>query len=1055
MSPLVQRSARLAAAAALAAVALWAPAAAHAQYFGQNKVQYRTFDFRVLRSPHFDIYFYPEEEAASRDAARMAERWYARYSRILDHEFEARQPVILYASSPEFQQTSALQGDIGEGTGGVTEVFKQRVILPFAGPYAETDHVLGHELVHAFQYDISGLGRAGGGLEQAAQRFNAPLWFIEGMAEYLSLGPVDPNTSMWLRDAALTNTLPNQAQLTYDPRFFPYRWGQALWAYIGGRWGDAAIGQILKQVGQGVPYQDAFTRILNSDLDQIIKDWHDSIRRTYLPLLTTQREAREIATPLVTTNLSHRGGYNVAPSVSPDGRQFIFLSQQNFIDIQLYLGDAQTGHVERRLVKGTALDPHFGSLRFISSSGAWSPDQQRFAFSALRKAHDVVVLLDIQSARILREYTIPGVGEISNPTFSADGNTIVVSGMKGGLSDLYAIDLNSGATRQLTNDKVAQLHPDFSPDGRTLAFTTDAGTDVNQLTWGNYRIALMDWATGQVRLLPGTETGRNINPQWARDGAGLYFVSDRTGIPNIYRSDVNTGALTQVTNLFTGVSGITTVSPAISSATHADRVVFTVYEHNGYNIYAIANPAQLAGVAPQTPQLAANGEPLPELLPPSPRPAEPAYNRVYALIHDPAYGRPDPSAPSTYAVAPYRSRLTLDYLGQPTVGVGAASGAYGQGGVYGGVGGIFSDMLGYHTIYGTVQAQGQVDEIGFNVVYLNQQHRVNWGASVARSPYIVGGYAQGLDQSGNLHNQLVVYRYFDNSAYGIAQYPFSRVQRLEFAAGARRITQDVHIQDWTYAPTGGGGYAGPISYDEQKQSLGSWNLGEGSAALVYDNAIDGYTSPIVGQRYRFEEAPTIGDLKFNTLTADYRRYVLVRSLTLAFRGLHFGRYGRDEAVPSAIFLGYPFLVRGYSYNSVSDECLNELQTSANGGKACQVYQMLFGSRVAVGNLELRIPVIRNTLHGNVQLPPVEVFGFLDAGAAWGKIVTDNAGNTTATHLRFAFGPQTDPLQRGFLTSGGVGTRINLFGYLIGEIDFVNSFDRPNHWHWQFSFQPGF
>src|ERR1700756_4831424 len=185
MAPFVRRSARLAI-AALAAAMTAAPATLSAQYFGQNKVLYRTFDFRILRTPHFDIYFYPEEESASRDAARMAERWYARYSRILDHEFEARQPVILYASSPDFQQTAVLQGEVGEGTGGVTEVFKQRVLLPFAGPYAETDHVLGHELVHAFQYDITGLGRAGGGLDAAAQRFNAPLWFVEGMAEYLS-----------------------------------------------------------------------------------------------------------------------------------------------------------------------------------------------------------------------------------------------------------------------------------------------------------------------------------------------------------------------------------------------------------------------------------------------------------------------------------------------------------------------------------------------------------------------------------------------------------------------------------------------------------------------------------------------------------------------------------------------------------------------------------------------------------------------------------------------------------------------------------------------------
>src|SRR3712207_9469262 len=84
-------SARLAARAAALlglAAALVAPDPAAAQYFGRNKVQYESFDFRVLRTARFDVYYYPEEEQAARDAARMAERWYARLSRVLEHEFE-------------------------------------------------------------------------------------------------------------------------------------------------------------------------------------------------------------------------------------------------------------------------------------------------------------------------------------------------------------------------------------------------------------------------------------------------------------------------------------------------------------------------------------------------------------------------------------------------------------------------------------------------------------------------------------------------------------------------------------------------------------------------------------------------------------------------------------------------------------------------------------------------------------------------------------------------------------------------------------------------------
>ena len=139
---------------------------------------------------------------------------------------------------------------------------------------------------------------------------------------------------------------------------------------------------------------------------------------------------------------------------------------------------------------------------------------------------------------------------------------------------------------------------------------------------------------------------------------------------------------------------------------------------------------------------------------------------------------------------------------------------------------------------------------------------------------------------------------------------------------------------------------------------------------------------------------------------------------------------------------------------MTDGCLNELNGSSTGGQECRVYQSLFGSRIAVANVELRFPLIRNTLHGNVQLPPVEVFAFADAGAAWGKL-RDNTGAVTTTHLQFTRGPGDSLTDRGFLTSGGIGARINLFGYLIAEANFVNAFDRPKNWHWQFSFQPGF
>src|ERR1043166_7195077 len=246
---------------------LSAPALVDAQYFGRNKVRYDRLEFRRLQTEHFDIYYYPEEEAATRDAARMAERWYARFSRLFDHTFTRRQPVVLYARHAHFAQTNLTASSPSEGTGGFTERTRSRIAMPFAAGLGETDHVLGHEIAHAFQIDVA----------RRAHRdaFSLPGWLIEGMAEYVSLGPANAHTDMWMRDAVIHGQLPTLQQLD-DPRFFPYRYGHALWSYLGARYGDGILGSVLRSKLRG----GALARVEDATgkkIDQLTREWHESI----------------------------------------------------------------------------------------------------------------------------------------------------------------------------------------------------------------------------------------------------------------------------------------------------------------------------------------------------------------------------------------------------------------------------------------------------------------------------------------------------------------------------------------------------------------------------------------------------------------------------------------------------------------------------------------------------------------------------------------------------------------------------------------------------------
>ena len=546
----------------------------------------------MLKTEHFDIHFYPEEEAAARMTARMAERWYARLSKLLNHELRGRQPVILYASAPHFWQTTALEGDMGEGTGGVTEAYKRRIVLPLAGPIHLTDHVFGHELVHAFQYDITNTNVSSGN----GGALNLPLWFIEGMAEYLSIGPVDPHTSMWMREAARREKLPDIDQLD-DPRYFPYRYGQAFWAYVAGRFGDEVIGDMLRAGGLSRGgYEVAIEGVLQVKSKDLSKEWHEALFTAYRPIAETTKMPSAVARPVVKKR--REGELNVSPELSPDGSKVVFFSERDLFSIDLYVADTKTGEVLRKITD-TATSAHTESLQFIASAGAWDQSGKKYVFPGIARGQAVLTIVDVERAKKEREIAIAGVDEVQNPTWSPDGNSIAFSGLAGGFNDLFVYDLTSSQLRRLTTDQFAELAPAWSPDGKLLAFSTDRfTTDLQNLVAGDFRLAVLDLASGTVRPAGGFEHAKNIDPQWSADGKALYFVSDRGGISNIYRTEIG-GATTQLTNFLTGASGITELSPALSVA--GNRLVFSAFEDNGYTIYALETPEQLAGGAAAEP----------------------------------------------------------------------------------------------------------------------------------------------------------------------------------------------------------------------------------------------------------------------------------------------------------------------------------------------------------------------------------------------------------------------------------------------------------------------
>jgi hypothetical protein len=595
----------------------------------------------------------------------------------------------------------------------------------------------------------------------------------------------------------------------------------------------------------------------------------------------------------------------------------------------------------------------------------------------------------------------------------------------GGASDLFVVDLSSRKTRRLTHDLLTDLQPAWSPDGRRLAFATDRfTTNLSELKYGPTHLALLDLQTGEISPVAGGDQGKNINPQWSADDSSLFFVSDRSGISNIYRVALGSGAVTQVTDVPTGVSGITGLSPAISVARGANRAVFSIFEDGGYRVRALDGDSVLAGSRPSAPN------PRAAVLPPALDPAGATAVQEAALPGD-----------STIHSTKYRGKLSLDSVGQIQLGV--AAGAGGSVAVGGGSALFWSDMLGNNNLATQFQISSAEGGIARNlaaiIAYQNLTHRWNWSASISQIPYFSRSFNFAEDPvSGIGISQDLRFWNIERQVAGIISYPLNRASRIELGLGYRTIDFQSEVETQVF-DLNTGALISDVTTSGPGDTLPSINLVEGLVANAFDNSIFGGTSPIAGQRYRFEVAPVTGDLQYMGVLGDFRRYQrLGGPLTLAARAMHYGRYGRDSDTDriSPLFIGYPWMVRGYDSQSFTpNEC------GGGNGNDCPAFEQLFGSRAAVANLELRMAVFGPLgIFPSRALPPVEAAAFYDAGVAW----------YDALKPRFLNGPRSG------VSSYGTTFRVNLLGFAIAEFSLVHPNQRPlKNMYWQFALEPGF
>ncbi len=979
-------------------VALTSPVA-YAQ-FGKNKVQYQRFKWQYFQSRHLDVYFSDGGEYLARFAALVGERALRSIQQTVGHRITRRIALIVYNSHSEFQQTNVIWELLPQGVGGVTELFKNRVVVPFEGNYEQFRHVIHHELVHAVLNDMF----YGGSLQNALTRgvsIELPLWMNEGLCEFESLGGYDTRTDMFMRDLALSEELRGLEALE---GYLAYRGGQAFYWYVARKYGREKIAELLQRLKNQRSLDAAFQSAFKMSFEDFSREWAWEMKKFYWPDIGRFEDVRTFAQRL-TDRSREDYFYNTSPALSPDGSKLAFISDRTGT-FALYVMDLQRPRQRPRLLVTSGRERDFEELNLLTPSIAWDPQGKQLAVAAKAGGETAIYILDVTTGAYRR--LLLGFKTLSSIAWSPDGSRLLFSATRTACPDVWLYDLQSGRLENLTDDVFTDLVPIWSPDGQRIYFVSDRA-DVIQLglqtqprMWEHplpsSDIYELELSTRTLRRLTYTPEAVKTSLAVSPDGSQLLFVSDANGIGNVYVLDLRTGHIRPLTNSAYGIL-------QISLSTDGSLLAMAVQIQGGYDLFLLRFPLErrLSDTLPLT---ALRREQRQRDLPQPPTPVDtPAMEQPYATFalhfHNqrmvlpnpdaftmPARDSESPGADTLLGPRPYRLTFSPDIV----IGSAGYSTFFGLQGI---TQMLFSDVLGDHQIY--VEANLVLDLKNSNFVL-----------TYAYLPELIDYQATAFHQVGYvIRSNDSLYRFRAYGLWGDAFYPFDRFNRLEWGLGLLRATRENldNLEPPFESPMGR-------------------TLLVPSVRYVHDDVLWGFLSPVDGSRYYIgvQLVPKFSQsgIGFVTLQGDYRRYFrLGRWSSLAVRVAGGASLGPNPqkffALSTDNWLNPSFPTRQLPYDLPEDFLFAQAVFPLRGSGVSE----RIGSRFLLCNTELRLPILFAlwTSPTPLLVQAITPVVFLDAGLLWST--KPQPFVTTVSGARQA---------RDLLLSTGAGLRLVLFGF---------------------------
>lgn len=1006
----------------------------YGQSFGQNKVQYESFDWKFIKTPHFDIYYYTDDMYLAEFTAKISEDAYEQISKHFRWNLKKPVSIIVYNSHKAFQQTNVVYPYMSEGIGGVTELFKNRVVIPFEGSYEQFRHVIHHELVHAVVNDMVYGGNAQS-MVSGAQLLRLPLWVNEGIAEYLSLN-WDTKTDMVIRDMAVNDYIPSVQELEY---YMAYKGGQSVWRFVAEKYGREKVGEIYIAMKKAQNAEKGWENALGMNFKDLTEQWQEYVKKEYWPDITGRDALDDIGKQL-TDHEKLKNFYNISPAISPDGSKIAILSDRSMY-ADIYLIDALTGKQLKRIVKGNRT-MNFEELKWLQPGISWSPDSRRIVIAAKAGGLDAFHLIDVETGDY--ETISFDMDGLFTAAWSPNGKTLAFVGNQGKASDIYIMDIESQEIRNITNDIFSDSEPTWNSDGSEITFVSDRGDYIENgnavedrlkiynFNYSQTDLFSIDIETLEITRITNTDYSENY-PNWSHTQNKLFYTADKNGVWNIHIYDADENYSYPVTNVLTGIQQL--------SISKDDRtLIFSGYDKRGWDIFSITNPLKMKKKEVPLTNFLTNkktaDESLADLRQDKLRDGEEVddpgdYSRYifsdqYRNFNKGVEHGLDPQADSIstersaeyYIPQNYKTRFTLDLVS----GNLAFDNIFGaQGMTYF----LWSDVMGDHQIYVGTEMQLTLENSDYILSYAYLKNRIDY--------YLAA--SQTADFYTTSYYGLARLRRYGLSAY--ASRPFNRFSRIDLGLSYYRLSYNEWFQDY---------------YTGEYIDVFSTNLDAllPSASWVFDNTTWGYTGPVDGfrQALSFYGSPSVGSdgIQFQTIQYDARKYFrLGRYYTIAARVMLGSSFGKDA---QNFFLGgLPVWLAGYgetdgqkdnsqfSYEVLStgdDSILKDIYfTNYAMPVRGTRYAERVGTNAAVANFEVRFPFIQYLALGfplKVIFGNIQGHAFFDIGAAWDDF--DEFSDDEVFADKYGELPDySSPILKTF----GLGMKIN-FGYFLLRLD---------------------